>query len=187
MTIERKYGVATTFQFPLIDRDAVDFENTPVTFQNSDSRISKDAGAFANTGVSPAHHEAGIYIQSLSATEMQAAQITVTFIDITATKLWEDQAVIIDTFGHVSAQHAYDRDQEGRVFGAAVGTPTTTVMDTDLTESTDSHFIGRSIIWTGGTLLGQGTDVVSYDGTTKELTYNATTEAPVATDTFMIV
>jgi len=187
MPIERKYGVATTFQFPLIDRGTLDFENTPVTFQNSDSQISKDAAAFANTGVSPAHIFAGIYIQSLSATEMQAAQITCTYIDITATKLWEDQAVIIDTYGHASAQHAYDRDQEGRAFGAAVGTPTTTVMDTDLTEDTDSHFIGRSIIWTSGNLLNQGTDVVSYNGSTKELTYNAITDAPSATDTFMIV
>ena len=110
MEILRKYGAATTILFPLVDRDAVDFESTPVTFASGDTKISKDEGAFANTGSNPAHEGNGIYSLALTATEMQAARIAITIIDQTATKLWEDQAALIATYGHASAQHAFDLD-----------------------------------------------------------------------------
>ena len=103
----RKYGVAATILFPLIDRGTLDFEATPVTFVAADTQISKDEGAFANTGSTPAHEGNGIYSLALTATEMQAARIVVTVIDA-ATKAWEDQAILIDTYGNASAQHAFD-------------------------------------------------------------------------------
>jgi len=72
--------------------------------------------------------------------------------------------------------------------GAAVaGTLSTTQMSTDLTETTNDHYIGRIIIWLSGALLRQATDITDYDGTTKILTYTATTEAPTAADKFIIV
>jgi hypothetical protein len=72
--------------------------------------------------------------------------------------------------------------------GAAVsGTLSTTQMSTDLAEATDDHYIGLVIKWTSGVLSGQGTDITDYDGTTKVLTYTATTEAPSNTDTFVIL
>ena len=104
-----KYGTQTTFYFPLIDAGAADFESTPVTHASGDSQISKDGGAFANTSNAFAHEGNGIYSIVLTATEMQAAKIVVTLID-TATKLWEDQSIIIDTYGNASAQHAFDLD-----------------------------------------------------------------------------
>jgi hypothetical protein len=74
------------------------------------------------------------------------------------------------------------------VVGAAIaGTLSTTQMTTDLTESTDDHYIGRIIIWTSGVLAGQATDITDYTGSTKLLTFTATTEAPSATDAFIIV
>ena len=74
------------------------------------------------------------------------------------------------------------------VTGAAVtGTLSTTVMTTDLTEATDDHYNGRVIIWTSGALVNQATDITDYNGTTKALTYTATTEAPSNGDTFIIV
>ena len=57
----RQYGVQTTIYFPLIDKDATDFESTPVTHASGDSQISKDGGAFANTTNSFAHEGNGIY------------------------------------------------------------------------------------------------------------------------------
>jgi len=72
--------------------------------------------------------------------------------------------------------------------GAAVtGTLSTTEMTTDLTEATDDHYNGRVIIWTSGVLVNQATDITDYNGTTKALTYTATTEAPSNGDTFIIV
>lgn len=74
------------------------------------------------------------------------------------------------------------------VNGAATSTTlSTTQMSTDLTEATDDHYNGRIIIWTSGVLLNQATNITDYNGTTKTLTYTATTEAPANTDTFIIV
>lgn len=74
------------------------------------------------------------------------------------------------------------------VIGAATSTTlSTTQMSTALTEDTDDHFNGRIIIWTSGALKDQATDITDYNGTTKTLTFTATTEAPADSDTFVIV
>ena len=74
------------------------------------------------------------------------------------------------------------------VAGAAeAGTLATTQMTSDLTEATDDHYIGRIIIWTSGVLQNQATDITDYSGATGLLTFTATTEAPTAADTFIIV
>lgn len=109
MEVLRKYGESCTLLFPLIDAGAADFEATPVTFASGDTQVSKDEGAFANTTNNPAHEGNGIYSLVLTATEMQAARVVVTLID-SATKAWEDQAVVISTYGNASAQHAFDLD-----------------------------------------------------------------------------
>jgi hypothetical protein len=109
MEILRKYGESATILFPLIDYGAQDFEATPVTFAAGDTKISKDEGAFANTTNNPTHEGMGMYSLVLTATEMQAARLMVTLVD-TATKAWEDQAIIISTYGNASAQHAFDLD-----------------------------------------------------------------------------
>lgn len=111
MEVLRKYGVATTILFPLIDFGATDFEATPVTIAAGDSTISKDEGAFANTGSVFVHEGGGMYSLALTAAEMQAARIMIKVIDQTGTKEWEDQAILIATYGNVSAQHGFDLDQ----------------------------------------------------------------------------
>jgi len=71
--------------------------------------------------------------------------------------------------------------------GAAIaGTLSTTEMTTDLTEATPDHFNGRVITWTSGALSKQSTDITDYTGSTKKLTFTAVTEAPSASDTFVI-
>ena len=74
------------------------------------------------------------------------------------------------------------------VSGAAqAGTLSTTEMTTNLTEATNDHYNGRLLVWTSGSLFAQYTSITDYDGATKKLTYIATTEAPLAGDTFIIV
>ena len=70
--------------------------------------------------------------------------------------------------------------------GAVVGTPTTTVVGTDLTETTNDHYVGRIITFNSGNLAEQASNITAYNGTTKELTVTALTEAPSASDTFVI-
>jgi len=72
-------------------------------------------------------------------------------------------------------------------FIAVSGTLSTTQMTTNLTETTDDHYKNRTLIWTTGTLGGQGTEITAYNGTSKMLTFTAVTEAPIAGDSFIIV
>ena len=75
----------------------------------------------------------------------------------------------------------------GLVTGAFEGTPTTTVMQTNLAEATDDHYNGAVLIITSGNGLDQRTDITDYAGATGTLTVTAVATAPVATDTFKIV
>lgn len=107
MEVLRKYGTAATILFPLIDRGAQDFEATPISHASGDTQISKNEGAFANTTNAFAHEGNGIYSLALTATEMEAARVVVTIVD-QGTKAFEDQAVVITTYGGSSAQHPID-------------------------------------------------------------------------------
>jgi hypothetical protein len=90
--------------------------------------------------------------------------------------------------GSTAAADNLEASAEVIITGAAVvGTLSTTQMSTDLTEATNDHYNGRIIIWTSGALLGQATDIIDYDGAGKILTFTAVTEAPSATDAFVIV
>lgn len=111
----RKYGVAATIDgIPLIARGVVDYKNNPALVAG-DVQISKDGGTYANITTLPVVTPAGgtsIRID-LSAAEMQAARIVVRFVDQTATKEWEDQEIIVETFGNISAQISWDLSAAG--------------------------------------------------------------------------
>ena len=67
----------------------------------------------------------------------------------------------------------------------AAGSTTTSIV-TNLTEATDDHYNGRALVFTSGALVGQGTSITDYNGTTKTLTVVALSEAPANTDLFVI-
>ena len=71
--------------------------------------------------------------------------------------------------------------------GAFEGTPSTTVMQTDLGEATDDHYIGSVLVITSGVGAGERTDVTDYTGATGTITVTAVATAPAAADTFVIV
>ncbi len=71
--------------------------------------------------------------------------------------------------------------------GACEGVPTTTVIQTDLSEATDDHFIGRVVVFTSGNAAQEATDITDYTGSTGTITVTALTTAPASTDTFVIV
>lgn len=90
--------------------------------------------------------------------------------------------------GSTDAADKLEASAETVVTGAAAaGTLSTTQMTTDLTEATNDHYNGRIVIWTSGVLKDQASDITDYDGATKMVTFTAVTEAPSATDTFVIV
>jgi hypothetical protein len=90
--------------------------------------------------------------------------------------------------GSTTAATNLSKSALGVVYGTAVtGTLSNTQMKTDLTETTNDHYVGRIIVWTSGSLTNQASDVTAYDGPTKVLTYTATTDAPSNGDTWVMV
>lgn len=72
--------------------------------------------------------------------------------------------------------------------GSLIGTPTASVLPTDLTSTEDDAYLGRILIMTSGNADQQVQYVTAYDGTTKVLTLAAPlATAPAAADTFVIV
>ena len=114
MEVQRKYGVATVVNGPMIKAGSLDFaasgDWTPAT---GDVKISKNEAAAANIATLPvAISGMNKWKYALSATEMQAKRVTITVVD-SATKAVEDQAIEISTYGNASAEHP---DQIGDVW-----------------------------------------------------------------------
>src|SRR5581483_4909005 len=102
------YGVARHIYIPIVKRAVVDFAvSADWTPAAGDVKISKDGGAAANVTNLPTAITMGntaMWDFSLTATEMQAAQVMVSVAD-SATKAVEDQFFIIETYANASAQH----------------------------------------------------------------------------------
>lgn len=75
----------------------------------------------------------------------------------------------------------------GIVPGLCEGTPTTTVIQTDLAKTTNDTYVGRVIIFTSGNSSDEATDITAYDGTTGAVTVTALAVAPASGDSFVIV
>ena len=89
--------------------------------------------------------------------------------------------------GTAAAADSLEEAMKGVVNSTAkAGTLSTTQMSTNLTEATDDHFKGRIVTWTSGVLAGQSSDITAYVGTNGVLTFTAGTDAPSATDSFVI-
>ena len=87
--------------------------------------------------------------------------------------------------GHTTSG-TYGESHSGMVSGtAATGTLSTTQMSTNLSEATNDHYIGRTIVWITGNLAGQASDVTDYAGSGGILTFTAVTEAPANGDRFV--
>jgi hypothetical protein len=71
--------------------------------------------------------------------------------------------------------------------GQCEGTPSTTIIQTDLAETQDDIYIGRVVIFTSGSARGEATDITDYTGSTGTLTVTALANAPAATDTFILL
>jgi hypothetical protein len=103
MEILRKRNTATTVYFPMIERDAADFE-TGWTPASGDVQYSVDGAAFSNTTNLPSHEGNGIYSLSVEASEINGALTVITVVD-QGTKAVEDQSILIGTYGDSSALH----------------------------------------------------------------------------------
>lgn len=102
--ILREYGVATTINFDLYETDGIDLK-VDAADGGSDCSIMKDEGAEAAC-TNDFVDEGNGYSLALTAEEMSAKRITLYVIDQTATKVWLDKVITIETYGAVDAQHS---------------------------------------------------------------------------------
>lgn len=207
----RKYNTllvtgTTGIRIPLIKRSVVDFAlGADWTAAAGDVKVFVDAAAVANITNLPtaiASGNAAFWEFILTAAELTSRQTLVVVSDA-ATKLIEDQAFIVETFGHASAMYVGDPTDsniwtaqkeaaQAIVRGVVTTGGTTSSIPTSSLNpaaSVADQFRGRIVIFDRATasanLRGQATDITaSTAGGT--LTVTALTNAPASGDTFGI-
>jgi len=129
--ILKKYNRATTIYFPLVAYSTTSFldTSTAVSFASGDVKIFNGTG-MTNAATLPSWVGSGMYALSLTAAEMSTAYPSVFLVD-SATKAFEDQAILIETYGTTTAAHAFDLNTATQPVnvtqwnGSAVATPDT--------------------------------------------------------------
>ena len=107
---------------------------------------------------------------------------TVVPVAETVDKVWDEARS-----GHTTGG-TYGQAFAGIVTGLCeTGTLSTTVATTDLAQATDDHYIGRTIVFVGGDLDGQASDITDYAGVGGTLTYTTITENPANGQPFILV
>jgi hypothetical protein len=211
----REYGVATTITFGLYETDGVSVK-TGATDGGSDVTIAKNEGtpATATNDFAEIGTTTGMYKLDLTATEMEAARVTITIVDQSGTKVFGDQVVVIDTHSHASAQTSalpanvleiggstavvaalkdlYESAVPGTVDNATFTATTYSWESDDLVVEEDDFYEHRICLFTSGNLDGQ-TRPINASGTANGkvklfvVETDAFTVAPADNDTFRLL
>ena len=120
--------------------------------------------------------------------DVNVAQISTDAREEVADTVWDEA-----TSGHnVAGSYgkAVRQLKEGTVSEESTvndGSPSATGFVTALTETTNNYYKDVSVVFTDGNLVGQSRPILSYNGSTKTLTFDeAFTEAPASGDSFII-
>jgi hypothetical protein len=119
----RKYATATTVDFELYKLDGTGLK-VDAASATHDIKIMKDEGAEADTTADAFVDEGQGYSLALTATEMTAARVVIYIVDLSSPQVWLDKVLIIETYGHASAQHRDVLDVQTEV--NKIGTVTNT-------------------------------------------------------------
>jgi hypothetical protein len=140
-------------------------------------------GTVSTAAISSTSFGAGaVDAAAIAADAIGSSELAASAVNEIVDQMWNETRTDHATAG------TFGESFQGVVNGAAeAGTLSTTQMTTDLSEATDEHFNGRTVIWITGVLAGQASDITAYLGSTGRLTYTAVTEAPSATDRFFII
>ncbi len=133
----RKYGVGATIDFELYEIDGVDLRTDAVS-ATGDVTLIRDGGGGSVLDADTFTDEGQSYSLDLSIAEMTAASIVVYVVD-QGTKTWLDRVIFIETYGHASAQHAFDLDtpsvaqsaDNNTLLAAMTGTDSKALISTD--------------------------------------------------------
>lgn len=177
-----EYGRAKTIHFDLVEVDGVDLR-VDAADGGSDCIVMTDEAA-EGTATNDFVDEGTGYSLVLTAAEMAGARITVYVVD-SATKVWLDKTIQIETFGHLSSAHPYLSPYwtNGAVND---GSASSTVWTFDgFTEATADHVIGSELTFTSGANAGQCRTVTDYTSTVITVS-PAFLAAPADNDEFVL-
>lgn len=147
------------------------------TLAAGDVKISKDGGAEANLGTLPAVTPASSkrVKVTVSATEMDADNVTITFSDAAGSE-WCDVTINIPTAGLILSGTVNDAGADTDDF------------DTTLTGFGDDFFNNAFLVFTDGALQGQSRKISDYTSTSGNIVLaTALTGTPANGDPFIIV
>ena len=120
--IERAYAQQATIDgIVLIQRGGSDYAINP-TILAADVKLSQDGGPLFSPDTIPVATPSGSSMirATFTPSEMTCKRLIVRFVNQSVPKLWEDQELIIETFGHEDAQ----RDIAGEVLNKIDGVET---------------------------------------------------------------
>ena len=132
-----------------------------------------------------------INLVTILGTAAVATSGTFTNIGTAGTALGTVNADVKLIDGSGTAAQFLGRSAGGIGSGTSTGTMSTTVFETDLTETASDHWKGRIVLFVSGVLRKQVSDVTVYRGsaagTLGQLTVTTLTTAPVAGDQFVVI
>lgn len=101
----REYAVGTTIDFSLFDPSGANLISTPI-HTVGDTKISIDGAAEGNTINGFVNIGQGYRI-TLDAAEVTGKSMRIPIVDQDASKVWLDNFIIIETYGHANAMHQF--------------------------------------------------------------------------------
>jgi hypothetical protein len=142
----------------------------------------------ASTGYYAATYPVNIAGVLTSESFYQQAGGTPTLGDVPAAGLLRTQGQnVAAVAGDADAQNNLQRALHSEARGALTGTPTTTVLTTDLVDTVVDAFMGRVLIFTTGANLRIATPILSYDGAGTITLGAPLPVTPSAADLFIII
>jgi hypothetical protein len=173
----RKYGVETTLNFELYLLDGTALVTNAVS-ATGDINLQRDEGSTEVLDADTFVDEGQSYSLALSAVEMTAGRIIIHIVDQSSPQIWLDKVLIVETYGHASAQHPFD-------LGTAL--TSTGIADQVWNETKSDHVTsgstGEALTNTLQVLSGKweitGNQLIMYasDGSTALYTFDLTNNA----------
>lgn len=185
----RQYGTGTGSDviIPMPRAGLAEFSTssnwTPVS---GDVKVSKDGAAAANIGTLPAYITSIGWKFVFTDSELSAGRINVTIVDAAGGEV-DDNAFVVETYGHPSAQHPDLGIQVGTTGVAQAGAASSITLASG-ESAVDDFFNDMAVAITGGTGVGQVRKITDYVGSTKVATVGTAWETnPDSTSVYMVL
>ncbi len=121
-------------------------------------------------------------VETYNTDAITAAALSAAAVDKIVDQVWDELVSAHTTAG--SAAHILGAT--GPTPATASGTPTTSVIDSDVGETTVDHFVGERLTFTSGDAKGESRPIIAYDGAGEFTVGDVFSGLPLSTDTFVV-